>query len=95
MTIKEIKEAYKNYHCTNGATNSFITVNTSDYGKIVIVINDFCGDKAVTQIVKVSTGEKLLGDDRFRTCYSRNDAIDVAFEMLDEMNLDLFVPLCA
>lgn len=88
MTIKAIKEAYKNYNLSAGERNSFVTWDYKDgNGKVVIVVNinssKYVGDY-VMQVVRVSDGKELLADGRCRPCDNLDDAIDVACEMLND-----------
>ena len=88
MTIKSIKEKYATYGCENN-TDWYNTFTTFDYndgnGKVVIVVNN-CRfkdiGKWVRQIIRVSDGTELLSINRMRPCDNLNDAIDVAWEMM-------------
>ena len=88
MTIKAIKEKYKNcgkeiFGCGK------IMFTTWDYkdgnGKVVIVVSN-CGwlGKDVIQVIRVSDGKELLSEERCRPCDNLDDAIDVAGEMMRE-----------
>ena len=83
MTIKAIKEAYKNYKIEGSETNSFATYDYRDgNGKMVIVVNNCKGyGKTVTQVVRVNDGKEMLEEGRCRPCDNLDDAIDVAGEM--------------
>lgn len=86
MTIKGIKENYKDYRCKKNERNSFVATDYNDgNGKVVIIVN-ICGGfgKTVTQVVRVSDGAELLSGDRCRACDSLDDAVDVASEMMME-----------
>ena len=84
MTIKEVKEEYKDYHIKDNEKNMFATYDYQDgNGKVVIVVNDCRGyGKTVMQVVRVSDGKKLLKDGSCRPCDNMDDAIDVAGEMM-------------
>lgn len=86
MTIKAIKEKYKDYQVDKNEKNMFVTYDYKDYnGKVVIVVNSHsykeCG-KHVTQVIRVSDGKELIEKDRCRPCDNLDDAIDVAYEMM-------------
>lgn len=86
MTIKEIKEKYKNYQVGANEKNMFTTYNYKDgNGKVVIVVNShpnkYIG-KHVTQVIRISDGKELLNDGSCRPCDNLDDAIDVAGEMI-------------
>ena len=87
MTIKAIKEKYKNYNRdTFSGKNMFVVYDYNDgNGKIVIVVNN-CGwlGKDVVQAVRVSDGKEMLSEGRYRPCDNLDDAIDVAGEMMRE-----------
>ena len=84
MTIKQIKENYKNYKTVGNEKNSFVVTHYVGYGKCVIVVNsDKIYGKAVTQIIRVEDGKELLQED-IRPCDNLSDALDVAEEMLRE-----------
>ncbi len=85
MTIKAIKEKYKEYALSAGEKNYFVVYNYNDgNGKVVIVVNSnpnkYIG-KYVRQVVRVSDGKELLENGAMRPCDSLEDAIDVAGEM--------------
>lgn len=86
MTIKEIKEKYKDYNRKANEKNMFTTYDYKDgNGKVVIVVNDCKGyGKTVMQIVRASDGKELLKDGACRPCDNLDDAIDVAGEMINE-----------
>ena len=85
MTIKEIKETYKNYRCSGSERNGFVVYNFNDHGKVVIIVNinksKYIGDY-VTQVIRVSDGKELLKNGACRPCDNLDDAIDVAAEMI-------------
>ena len=83
MTIKAIKETYKNYNVKGNERNSFVTYDYNDgNGKVVIVVNNHSSyKKTVMQVVRVSDGKELLNNGNCRPCDSLDDAIDVAGEM--------------
>ena len=83
MTIKAIKEAYKNYQLREGEHNSFAVWDYNDgNGKVVIVVNmNAWFGKTVMQVVRVRDGAELLLNGACRPCDSLEDAIDVAGEM--------------
>lgn len=88
MTIKAIKEKYKNYQIYPAERNSFVVYDYNDgNGKVVIVVNinscKYIGDY-VTQVIRVSDGKELLSVDDSRPCDNLDDAIDVAGEMIIE-----------
>lgn len=87
MTIKSIKEKYKDYKINGNEKNMFTTYNYDDgNGKVVIVVNShphkYIG-KHVTQVIRVSDGKELLKDGSCRPCDNMYDAIDVAGEMIE------------
>lgn len=86
MTIKAIKEAYKDYHVGACEHNAFVPYDYSDgNGKVVIVVNinssKYIGDY-VMQVVRVSDGKELLENGACRPCDNLDDAIAVAGEMI-------------
>lgn len=84
MTIKAIKEKYKNYKRKANGKNMFTIYNYGNKnGKVVIVVND-CKEygKTVMQVVRVSDGKELLPEGSCRPCDNLDDAIDVAGEMI-------------
>ena len=83
MTIKEIKEKYKDYKRKPNEKNMFTTYDYNDgNGKVVIIVNDCKGfGKTVTQVVRVSDGKELLAEGSCRPCDNLDDAIDIAGEM--------------
>ncbi len=89
MTIKQIKEDYKNYRVRgSNEKNSFVVYNYKDgNGKVVIVVNRhksrYIGGY-VTQVVRVDDGKELIEDGWCRPCDNLDDAIDVAGEMMTE-----------
>lgn len=84
MTIKSIKEQYKEYQVRAGEKNIFTTFDFNDgNGKCVIVVNyNGCYGRTVMQVVRVSDGKELLEEGSCRPCDNLDDAIDVAYEML-------------
>ncbi len=89
MTIKAIKEKYKEYHISSNEKNMFTTYDYNDgNGKVVIIVNSHSNKyvgKYVTQVVRVSDGKELLKDGSCRPCDNLDDAIDVAGEMMEEL----------
>lgn len=85
MTIKEIKEQYRNYRIRGSERNSFVTYNFGgETGKVVIIVNiDRIMGDYVTQVVRVSDGKTLLEEGRCRPCDNLDDAVDVAGEMIE------------
>lgn len=86
MTIKSIKEKYRNYKLRANEKNMFATYDYNDgNGKVVIIVNDCKGyGKTVMQVVRVSDGIELLAERRCRPCNNLDDAIDVAGEMISD-----------
>ena len=88
MTIKSIKEKYKDY-CKDEFGSGKTMFTTWDYkdgnGKIVIIVSN-CGwlGKDVVQAVRVSDGKEMLSEGRCRPCDNLDDAVDVAGEMIRE-----------
>lgn len=84
MTIKSIKEKYKDYQISGNEKNMFTTYDYNDgNGKVVVVVNNCKGfGKTVMQVVRVSDGKELLKNGRCRPCDNLDDAIDVAGEMI-------------
>ena len=86
MTIKRIKEMYKNYTCEGSEYNSFAVYDYNDgNGKIVVVVKNLrmYGYKDVVQAVRVKDGKELIETGRCRPCDNLYDAIDVAGEMME------------
>lgn len=83
MTIKSIKEAYKDYKRQGSEVNRFVVYDYNDgNGKVVIVVNDCKGyGKTVMQAVRVRDGKEMLANGSCRPCDNLDDAIDVAGEM--------------
>ena len=83
MTIKSIKESYKNYKISGNEKNMFAVYDYQDgNGKMVIVVNDCKGyGKTVMQVVRVKDGKEMLYKGSCRPCDNLDDAIDVASEM--------------
>lgn len=84
MTIKALKEKYKNYACKNGEYNTFTCYDYKDgRGQIFIVVNNCKGyGKTVMQAIRKDTGEELLKNGSCRPCDNLDDAIDVLGEMI-------------
>lgn len=84
MTIKAIKEQYKDYEIArNGGKNSFVVTNLTDAKvKAVIIVNVHNVGKSVIQLVRVSDGEELFKNGECRPCDSLEDALDVAEEIV-------------
>ena len=83
MTIKAIKEAYKDYKRVGSEVNRFAVYDYNDgNGKVVIVVND-CKSygKTVMQVVRVRDGKEMLANGSCRPCDNLDDAVDVAGEM--------------
>lgn len=81
MTIKAIKEKYRDYKI-NGNEKNLFAVYDYGFGKVVIVVNDCKGyGKTVMQVVRVEDGRELLSNGACRPCDNLDDAIDVAGEM--------------
>lgn len=88
MTIKELKEKYKNYRFVSSERNCFVVYNYKDgNGKILIIVNKhknrYIGGY-VTQAIRVDDGKELIEDGWYRPCDNLDDAIDVACEMMKE-----------
>ena len=87
MTIKSIKEKYKDYRIRGNEKNMYTTYDYKDgNGKVVIVVNSHPHKdigKYVTQVIRVSDGKELLKDGDCRPCDNLDDAIDVAGEMIE------------
>lgn len=84
MTIKEIKEKYKDYLRQGREKNSFVVYKwKNDEDKYVIIVNrhpcKYIGSY-VTGLVRVRDGKELLSGSS-RPCDNLDDAIDVAGEM--------------
>ena len=83
MTIKEIKEKYKDYKRKHNEKNMFTTYDDHEYGKVVVVVNDCKGyGKTVMQAIRVCDGKELFINGECRPCDNMNDACDVTLEML-------------
>lgn len=87
MTIKEIKEQFKDYRRSSGEKNCFVVYTFDGIGKCVIIVNrsmtSWSIGEYVTQVIRVSDGKKMLAEGRCRPCDNLyEDAIDVAGEML-------------
>ena len=87
MTIKAVKEKYRNYECGAGGHNSFVVYDYNDgYGKYVIVVNvsrrKYVGDY-VTAVVRLTDGKNVI-EGHSRPCDNLDDAIDVAGEMIED-----------
>ena len=85
MTIKQIKEAYRDYQIRGNERNSFVTYDYNDgNGKVVIVVNNCKGyGKTVMQVVRVRDGKELMAKGSCRPCDNLDDAVDVAGEMME------------
>lgn len=85
MTIKAIKEQYKNFKCRGEESNSFVVYDYKDgNGKVVIVVNKSKSmRKYVMAAVRVSDGHNMIPDGTCRPCDNLDDAIDVAGEMME------------
>ena len=85
MTIKAIRDNYKDYKLRRNEHNSFVTYDYNDgNGKVVIIVNICKGyGNTVMQVVRVRDGKELLKDGACRPCDSLDDAVDVAGEMLN------------
>lgn len=84
MTIKAIKEKYKNFMVSGNERNSFVVYDFGgEVGKVVIIVNIKKGSfgRWVTGVIRVSDGKSLL-DGSCRPCDNLDDAIDVAGEMI-------------
>lgn len=87
MTIKAIKEMYKDYHEKTGDNKTMFSVfsvleSNGVYEKYVVVVTDCKGyGKTVFQVVRVGDGQEMLYKGSCRPCDSLSDAIDVACEM--------------
>lgn len=87
MTIKEIKEVYAKYDMDEGdtSTNRFIVENDKEWGKVVVVAeHSKSGGWWVKQAVRCSDGAELIPRGGTRPADDRNDAVDVAWEMIYE-----------
>ena len=85
MTIKAIKEQYKNTHKKwNGQKTLFTVYDWQDgNGKcVVVVVKDNVMGEYVVQVVRVKDGKELLQNKSCRPCDNLDDAIDVAGEMI-------------
>lgn len=89
MTIKAIKEQYKNYKTEGREWNSFVTYDYNDgNGKIVIVVNNCKGyGKTVMQGIRVSDGKEFFKNGECRPCDNLDDAVDVFGEMMCDDDL--------
>lgn len=87
MTIKAIKEKYKDYHEKTGDHKTMFAVFSAEDGngkadKYVVVVTDCKGyGKTVFQVVRVSDGQEMLYKGSCRPCDDLSDAVDVACEM--------------
>ena len=87
MTIKAIKEKYKNYHEKTGDHKTMFAVfscfcDVEKFEKYVVVVTDYKGfGKTVVQVVRVRDGQEMLYKGSCRPCDDLSDAIDVACEM--------------
>lgn len=63
ITIKQIKEVYKNYKTVGNEKNSFVVTHYVGYGKCVIVVNsNKIYGKTITQIIRVEDGNEFTDD---------------------------------
>lgn len=85
MTVKQIKEEYKNYMVRGTERNAFVTYDYKDgNGKVVIVVNICKGyGETVMQVVRVRDGKRMIPNGGCRPCDNLDDAIDVAGEMME------------
>ena len=82
MTIKAIKEKYKDYHKTTGDNKTMFSVFSMEGEKYVVVVTDCRGyGKTVFQVVRVRDGQEMLFNGSCRPCDDLGDAVDVACEM--------------
>ena len=88
MTIKAIKEKYKDFHKTTGDNKTMFAVfsafseDLANEDKFVVVVTECKGyGKTVFQVVRVSDGAEMLPAGSCRPCDSLADAVDVAEEM--------------
>ena len=82
MTIKAIKEAYKDYHKTKGDDKTMFSVFSMEGEKYVVVVTDCRGyGKTLYQVVRVKDGAEMLYKGSCRPCDNLEDAVDVALEM--------------
>lgn len=82
MTIKAIKENYKDYHKTTGDNKTMFSVFSMEGEKYVVVVTDCRGyGKTVYQVVRVRDGQEMLHKGSCRPCDDLSDAVDVACEM--------------
>lgn len=85
MTIKAIKEKYREYGNKN-ERKSFVVYDYKDgNGKIVIIVSHLgiYGYKDVVQAVRVSDGKEMIEKGHCRPCDNLEDSIDVAAEMMN------------
>lgn len=89
MTVKAIKEQYKDYDLAlNGGKNSFVVTTLTDAKvKAVIIVNVHQVGKSVVQLIRVSDGAELFKNGECRPCDSLADAVDVADEMIQDNNI--------
>jgi len=91
MTIKAIKEKYKNYHETTGDDKTMFSIIHALSGEKYVVIGADCKGygKSVYQVVRVSDGQEMLSKDRCRPCDNFcEDSNDVACEMMWDAGID-------
>lgn len=84
MTIKAIKEQYKNYEIIGSEKNMFVTYEDNNEKFVVVVNSNRSYGKTVTQVVRVLDGKEMLQNGSCRPCDNLQDAIDVAIEMIQE-----------
>ena len=91
MTIKAIKEKYKDFHKKTGDDKTMFSVIHAVSGEKYVVIGTDCKGygKTVYQVVRVSDGREMLGKDRCRPCDNfYEDSNDVACEMMWDAGTD-------
>ena len=85
MTIKAIKEKYKDTHKATGDNKTMFAVFSAFFEtdeKFVVIVTDCDGfGKTVVQVVRVRDGAEMLPLGSCRPCDSLSDAVDVALEM--------------
>lgn len=84
MTIKAIKEKYKDYQIRGNEKNMFVIFEDNNEKFVVVVNSNKSYGKTVTQIIKVSNGKEMLQNESCRPCDNLQDAVDVAMEMMTE-----------
>lgn len=86
MTIKALKDIYKDYQHGPGEHNSFVVYDFGGvYGKVLIVVTISGRYKDVVQVIRIKDGKEILGRGRCRPCDNLyEDAIDVAYDMMTD-----------